>query len=334
MSFFDKFAKLQSSVDESGDAFTVNVFDDEVSTEKPAMWLKGYVDTVNDYLYGMANHAILEADDEDRLMDEFDYVVYVDIVNVDNSIYFELPENRKNTCATSLFKRFIKFYKENYSGQLVVANFQNFDLQEKFKLAAEKGIFPKESLELIGETTKSDYDNDPKFNINNRETQHEALKVVIDTLQESGLDAFLEGQSARIRNGHPDDIFNAVEMAITKSFIDNEDADLPNVETFLLANLQQSGDYIFNLPIAGYSESKHNIIYDGDSRHVDILNMQDSQWILEYILENEEAFRNVFNNVNTIADVFGAPTPVDEFFAQNKTTASHKINRLIKKSTK
>lgn len=151
--FFDKYAKLVSTVDDSDELGVVNVYDDELSTDTPVMWMQ---------------FVVLDVEDSEK----FQYEIYVRVVNFNDDLFFKMPEDRQQVCANSLLKRFIKWYKANYDGQLVSANFSNYDLQEKFKLACEKGIFPIESLDAINETTQEDYNNHEEFNMENRRREY------------------------------------------------------------------------------------------------------------------------------------------------------------------
>lgn len=143
----EKFAKLNSNAVEDGKHFVINVYDDESEDPKrPVMWLEASKNVKNDGV---------------------EYI-YVNVVNFYDELFFKMPQNRQDSCASVVLKRFIKHYRENYDGMPVSADFQNYDLQEKFKTAVEKGIFPKESIEFSDFTNKQDYDAESKYNMKNR----------------------------------------------------------------------------------------------------------------------------------------------------------------------
>lgn len=160
--FFDKYAKLLSNVNNTGENdFVINVYDDEISESSPIMWMECAIEDAAEY-----DQNVVDAN-------KFSYVIFVPVVEFNDSLFFKMPENRQQVCANALFKRFIKWYKENYDGELISANFANYDLQEKFKVACEKGIFPKESLDIISETSKEEYLDDDKYNMNNRRLNYD-----------------------------------------------------------------------------------------------------------------------------------------------------------------
>lgn len=323
--FFDKLAKLKSNVDKKGIEFTVNVFDDEISMEKPIMWLNASTFDADVFLKDSDYE-----NDRDYLQENYEKVIYVDIVETNSTIYFNLPEARQSTCATSLFKRFILHYKQNFEGELVSANFENYDLQEKFKIACEKGIFPKDSLKIIGETTKQDYDQNERFNINNKEKAYNLLVDFSNQLKEKGLDSYTEGEGVVIRNSPVNDVYDKVMMVASMIEVQNDDIDV-NIDDAVYGYLTQSGDYIFMAPIDLIPQDGHNFYYEVQTKTVVLLDYGENTWLKDFILQNEEKFREMFNGVLDVGTAFENPIPIDEFFQQNKVEANKKL-RLVKKS--
>ena len=155
----ERYAKLTSTVrSNNGTSHTVVVSDGK----NDIMWLEMYVKSQYKTLHS----------------DERDSVLNVPQVNFDDSTFFALSESEQDTCALVLFKAFLKYYEANYgknSGDWlpVSASFANYKLQEKFKKAVDKGIFPPESLEISNFTSEEDYEADPGNNMNNRRLNHE-----------------------------------------------------------------------------------------------------------------------------------------------------------------
>src|SRR6185312_3487088 len=142
MGFLERFAKLKSRIKNNGSKFTIDVYDDELDTNSPVMWLDARIITGTEMNY------LLKNIEKDYDIDDINEIVYVDIVDFDDKIFFKLSQSRQDHSATVLLRKFISHYKENYDKSPVVADFQNFSLQEKFVSAVNKGIFPEESLAL------------------------------------------------------------------------------------------------------------------------------------------------------------------------------------------
>lgn len=355
--FFDKFAKLKSDVNTSGYGFKVVVYDDEVSMEKPVMWLDARLTDIDGFIeHYMESTGMFDLDDESGFA-EIDYeeidfkdvasnigfeflykfkkVVMIDIVNIDNNLYFNLPQNRQQTCATSLFKRFIKYYRENYNNELVYADFENYDLQEKFKIACEKGIFPKESLKIIGETTYEQHSQDSQFNINNREKLFNVMSDMSTQLQDVGVNTEIDQFKIFMEANNISTIINAVETvsnSVTEKY-DKETLDSllnsnysPN---FLYGIIKNDGNVSFTFPLANSLFSKANCTYDISIAEFDIEYYESGTYLQDLVKRNGEKFQQFFDVPLTIKTKNGSFS-VDEFFSQQEQIAS-KIKRLIRK---
>lgn len=148
-----RLAKLQSTVDKYYNKIFVKVYDDELDDETPIMWLYAIIRTTN----------------------RIPTAIYVTVVDFNDNLFFRLSESRRDRCALALFRAFINYYQEHYgrdSGNWlpVHADFVNYKLQEKFKQAVEKGIFPPESLELSSFTTEDKWQQEEHYRMDPRET--------------------------------------------------------------------------------------------------------------------------------------------------------------------
>lgn len=151
--FLEKFAKLTTDIEDNGGEFTINVYDDELDTTKPIM-----------YLYGME----INSEDLNPNSSYHGVVVYVESINFDNELFFKLPQERQDKCGVVLLLRFNRFYKEQYEDCAIGAEFLNYELQEKFKKGIENGSYPEESLDFIKETTSEQWDKEKTYNLDNR----------------------------------------------------------------------------------------------------------------------------------------------------------------------
>jgi hypothetical protein len=193
MSFFKRLAKLQSKVEFSGGNLKVGVYDDELSPNEPVMWLVGEITDIK----SACSSADLSKEEtmdiiENQGYEEEDKVLDVNIVNVNDQLYFNLPEKRKTMAAAVLFKNFLNYYNQNWGKNSsywmpVRADFANYDLQQTFKRAVdEKGVFPEVSKLISGETTESEW-NESYYNINNRENLNNKTPELIAGLREKGV---------------------------------------------------------------------------------------------------------------------------------------------------
>lgn len=155
--FLEKYAKLKGKVDYDGDQLIVSVIDDEIDDDEPVMWLGGYVSNTGDMFGEEVEKPVLQ----------------VDVINFDDSKFFQMNQQRQDRAGVILLRNFIKYYQQNFEDYLVSTSFANYELQEKFKEACEKGIFPKESLQYIEQTTKEDYKSNSVYNMDNRKIQNE-----------------------------------------------------------------------------------------------------------------------------------------------------------------
>ena len=150
----ERYAKLTTKVDANEDDLKVNVYNDNNTL---VMWLVGGFN-----------------------YDEFIDATVLDIaeVNFNDYAYFALSESEQDNCALVLFRAFLKYYQANYgkdSGEWlpVSASFANYKLQEKFKLAVDKGIFPPESKKLSSFTSEDAWKAHPVYNMDNRHQQYD-----------------------------------------------------------------------------------------------------------------------------------------------------------------
>lgn len=267
MSILEKFAKLNSKAVDSGKYIEITVYDDESNDpQEKVMWLQGRRETNRDET-------------------EF---IQVDIVEFNDELFFKMPQNRQDSCASVLLKRFIKHYRENYDGMPVAADFQNYDLQEKFKVAVEKGIFPKESLELSDFTDKEQYESNEQYNMTNRK-----LYDIVTRIRQNGgkiklyqNDVTAEGiWGAYYFNASIEDVFDiAKELNKTITTL-NCKLDHENV-AFVLEDFPSNADGM-------------DFEYDVNSNSIKTPdNPEEENDFLDYLSNPSHPFHRVFNSVS------------------------------------
>lgn len=327
MGFYEKYAKLFSKTLDFGDRFTVKVFDDESDSNESAMWLEGAVYDVTNYID--SEDFELDEDDDYELREVYEKVVKVDVIDFNDAVFFNLPENRQQSCATVLLKNFIKYYKQNYEGQLVVADFANYDLQQKFFTATEKGIFPYDSLLLTREVSKEDYDEDQRFNMENRKTNYSNLEILVEKMNQNGTPTFHENNALYYESGKTiEEIQNSYNSAV--DHLAEETGETMPQPVVIRALVRDSGEINFVVPIhENVVLANSNLSYTiGDSS----ITIQ-AFGVEEIIQSNIEEFKRVFSSAKTIYTL-SLPDyiPVEDYYSNLENKEASKIKRLIKKS--
>jgi len=221
--FFEKFAKLNSTIDVSGSDIMIKVFDDELETNNPVMWINA------NYTLDGSQSTKIRANG-----------IYFSIIDFDNEIFSKMPESRQDSCATAALKRFIKWYNQDHGRNSdnwlpVYANFANYKIQQKFEAAVEKGIFPPESLEMSKMTTEDKWKADPYYNRENRQT--------LDQLRE-------DINNRKVDISMSDDMTDNVPISQVQAFLDNYNVGHVKIEGYLAAN----GDVFCMIPGIGDSD--------------------------------------------------------------------------------
>lgn len=315
MSFLERFAKLQSKVIDNDTNIRIEVYDDELDTKEPIMWLKAYIYEI----YRDKDYMSKELLDILKQLG-VDGVVHVEIVDFDDNLYFNLPENKQNVCATVLFKRFIKFYKEYLDGLPVIADFMNYELQEKFKTAIERGIFPEESLELSNFTNMENWEQHKRFNKKNREDKFKFKNLFPEYLANQGI--ALDNENLII-NVPISQTVNAVKNALQQ--IENDYGISKNIADVVCVKMD-GNDFKYTIPV---EDMNFLIDYYDFTYNINIGNVI-GKFSIGKIKDNEELFRTVFDGVITIVVPTVGVKNVDDFFAESKNNVTSRIKRLNK----
>lgn len=332
MSFFKRLAKLQSKVDYNGRMLEINVYDDEVSSSSPIMWLRGEVAALED----------LEHLDDDEInnivenegYEETDEILYVEIIDFDDSTFYKLPEKRQNMASVVLLKNFLKFYKENFgkdSGYWmpVAADFANYELQEKFKAEVDKGTFPEVSKVLLGETSEINW-NWSYYNKENRDLGQELLNQLIDKLKDKGVTFNSNNLVENFSWNRFRELYN---QELTIMLEDNELLD--SFYSSMINVTIENGNVIYNLPLKnsnlqGTLYFTTNIERSNVSRYI---NSEDS--FIQNLLSAEQNLKIVFESVDIVSIRNNTPMTIEDVINEAKETAgilqTASIKRLKKK---
>lgn len=316
MSFFERFAKLQSEVEYYGTSVNINVFDDEISDSRAIMWLQASIQYLED-LYHISEDEINNII-ENKGYKKQDKVLYVDIVNFDDSLFYKLPQKRQNMIAVVLFKKFLNFYKENFgkdSGYWmpVCADFANYELQEKFKAEVDKGTFPEVSKSLLGETSEEDWGSS-YYNKDNRDVGNELLNQLIDNLNKQGVsftsDNLIENFSLKTFA----ELYN---QETSKMFKDN-DALSTFYDTALTICIE-NGNVIYHLPFKNvtFRKSKYFTFDTSDFvsyRYFSFNNTTASQ----NVVNAEQNLKIVFDSINISRFDDNSISTIDEIINRAK----------------
>lgn len=321
MGFLERYAKLQSRVIENDPNIRIEVYDDELDTKEPIMWLEAYIYE----MYRDKDNMSKEALDilEQLGIDDF---VHVEIVDFNDNLYFNLPENKQNACATVLFKRFIKFYKEYLDGLPVRADFMNYELQEKFKTAIERGIFPEESLELSNFTNMENWEQHKRFNKKNREDKFKFKKLFPEYLANQGIT--LDNENLII-NVPISQTVNAVKNALQQ--IENDYGISKNIADVVRVKMD-GNDFRYTVPVEDMNLiNVYDFFYNINTGNItaSIGNIIGG-FPISKIKDNEELFRTVFDGARTIDVPNVGVKNIDDFFAESKNNVTSKIKRLNK----
>lgn len=305
-------AKLRTKIDELDDHFTVYVYDDEELGEEPIMWLKADVDT---------------------------HYVYVSVVDFDDELLFDLPQERQDRCALALFRAFLNYYNTHYgkdSGNWlpVYANFANYKLQEKFKQAVEKGIFPPESLEWSKFTTEEEWQNNERWNIDlrRRSNDRDALIRSINAYPDRYFN--LNVQGGLVRNTPIAEILNAVDNLVDAyPFLNDPDYD----DTFdSIKGTISDGNVYFRLPFVDLDYVIYGMDFDYSIRRNAILFFGYERKVIEEIKADPANVRTVFEEILDAAVNgydFNIPSLndfIDTIESQEATPPRTAFKRLIK----
>ncbi|MNJ90040.1 hypothetical protein D3C87_76310 [compost metagenome] len=307
MSFFKRLAKLQCKVESSNSEIKVYVYDEEISGSKPIMWLDGDISDLED-LHHLDDDTIMDIVEREGY-EETDKILYVGIVNFDDSLFYKLPEKRQNMAGVVLFKNFLKYYKENFSKDSgywmpVCADFANYELQEKFKAEVDKGTFPPVSKLLLGETSAGEWSSS-YYNKENRDYAQELTEQLIDTLKDKGVNF---NSNNLVENSSLTNFFNLYDQEITIILEDNEI--LESFKTESMYVIIENGNVMYNLPLKN-SQIEGTIYFtiSPGSQQVRYSASLDNDFI-QNIVNAEQNLRIVFESMsissavgNTIDDV-------------------------------
>ena len=181
-------------------------------------------------------------------------------------------------------------------------------------------------------TTKTSYDNSAIYNIDNREYVYNIQKNLVDSSQKVGIEAYIENENIFIKNTPVSVISNNVEQIINDVANNTEERDirLPfrlEFKEYMSGFIYDNGEITFAFPLQGRTISQHYFMYSFDNKELDLLS---NNSVIEDIKQNEETFRNIFDEVQTIKTPDGVSTTVEEFFGEQTQTASRKNMRLKK----
>lgn len=291
--FLERFAKLTTDIEENGDEFTINVYDDELDTKKPVM-----------FLYGMEKYS----EDVNPNSNYHGVIAYVESINFDNELFFKLPPDRQDRCGVVLLLRFNKFYKERFGNDIAIgADFMNYELQERFKEAIKNGMYPEDSLDFIGETTEDNWKKEQHYNMDNRKKMNDI---------KGNPDEFFSSLGLNYENGF---FVNNSISSILNAFNDNESAFL---NRNLFGKIENGNVYVTQQLITSYTDidSNNMFTYYDDNKRVFIVTNS-----IEQLLEQSESnMRNVFDSVSDFRFESQSYSIEDFYALKNKKEASNK----------
>lgn len=282
--FMKRLAKLRSGINTTGDDFRVFVYDDESGNENhPVMWLDATVVRSN----GVPQY------------------VFAIEVNFNDDEFFKLPESRQDRCALVLFRAFIDYYNTNYgrdSGNWlpVYADFANYKLQEKFKQAVEKGIFPPESLTKTVFTSEETWRHDRMYNMDLRRKRYEsgdAFRELKDDIADDPRVYYptLNVQGRFAVNNTITELREAIDDLISNyPFLTDV---MPELSNTVLGTIRD-GDVYFVLPLVG---NERDIAGDYNTR-APFWFIADEY--IEFITNRNRVIENVSANVANVRRVF------------------------------
>lgn len=294
-----RYAKLRSEIEASDTDIIIAVYDDELDADGPVMWLQ----------------ALLEDDG-----------IYVDIVNFNDELFFGLPESRQDKCALVLFKAFLDYYEEHYGQNSdnwlpVYANFANYKLQEKFKRAVERGIFPPESLELSNFTIETEWKNNNVWNIDLRKRTNEVMQLTQSIAKDPKRYFKLSVQNGWMVNVPITDVINAMNDLLDRyPILANDYDDLFESVRGKIDN----GNVYFRVPFADFGYL-NGIEFEYPTTKDRFLIYDHKNNVLEHIATDPINVKSVFDDILGVPVSgldFGYPTLndlIDEAESQGDT---------------